>query len=164
MPTLRPDWPHRPAYLSVRRNLRSSPALVWTCCLTLLVATPGVPAAETSAVSQGDVGRKAGEALDTATQYTDQERTRVERKIQAELDEVEAGIQRLQTRMDQMSGETRKRAEASLADLERRKEEARRKLEEIKLAGAAVWDRMRAGLESSMDELRRLYQRVVPSR
>ncbi|GKS58679.1 hypothetical protein YTPLAS18_22060 [Nitrospira sp.] len=137
--------------------------LVCTWLFALLLAMPGMLAAETSPTSTRDVQHKAGEAFETATDYAEQERAEAERKIQAEFNEVEGGIQRLQTRMDQLSGETRQRAEASLADLERRKEETRRKLEDIKVAGQAAWDRMRKGLEASLDELRRQYRRAVPS-
>ena len=65
--------------------------------------------------------------------------------------------------MDQMSADARQRAEASIQDLERRKEEARRKLEEIKAAGETTWARLRAGLESAMDDLKRRFDHMMPS-
>lgn len=144
-------------------GLRKFLISICACLLALRFVAPGLAAAETSAVSTKDVERKAGAALETATDYADQERIRAEKKIQAQFDEVEAGIQRLQSRMDQFSGETRQRAEASLSDLERRKEETRRKLEEIKTAGQAAWDQMRKSLDASLEELRRQYHRAVPS-
>ncbi len=131
--------------------------------LLLVLPSSGL-AAEPSPLSKENVGRKATEAKDTAKQYSAQERAQVERTIQAELDELDAGIQRLRSRIDHLSDDTRKRAESSLADLERRKEEARRKLSEIKVAGEAVWDRLRTGLESSLADLHRLYERMVPSK
>lgn len=111
-------------------------------------------------VTSGTVKRETAEAVEAAKAYSAQERAQVEQKVQAELDELQAGIQRLQERMDQMSADTRRRAEASLEDLERRKDEARKRLEEIRIAGETTWDRLRQGLESSITDLRTRFRRL----
>lgn len=133
---------------------------VWLA--TVLLWGSGVSLGEDHPLSGSDVSRKAADTRETSTPSSAQERAAVERKVQAELDELQAGIEHLRDRMDHLSTDARARAEASIADLERRKDEARKKLEEITVAGEATWERLRAGLESALDELQRLYKRVVP--
>lgn len=82
--------------------------------------------------------------------------------MQAELDELQEGIERLRDRLDHLSTDARVRAEASIADLDRRKEEARKKLAEIKVAGEATWERLREGLDSAVAEVQQLYKRLLP--
>lgn len=119
-----------------------------------------VAARESKPAASGAVKRDAGDATEAAKTASAQERIEVERKVQAELDELQAGIQRLQERMDQMSEETRRRADASLEDLERRKEEARKRLEEIKVASETTWNRLRQNLESTVTDLRARVRRL----
>ncbi len=140
----------------------SGTLVLWVWLGTFLLWGVGYGLGADQPVSGSDVSRKATESLDTVKHYSVQERAAVERKVQAELDDLQEGIQRLRDRMDHLSADARRRAEASIADLERRKEEARKKLEEITVAGEATWERLRAGLEAAVEDLQRLYKRVVP--
>lgn len=145
--------------------MRSFPSALTLSTLVLLTATwpCAGTASDKTPVTNEEVGRTSSEALDAAARNSAQERARVERKVQAELDELRAGIERLQSRLDHLSEDARRRAEASIADLEKRQEEARRKLEDIKVASEATWTRLRGSLESSMDELKQLLQRLTPA-
>ncbi len=141
-----------------------TPAAVGGLTLLSLIVVLGMTlAAEPSPSGHGEPRAAASDSTESNRPFSAQERADVERKVQAELDELQAGIQRLQARMDQMSADARQRAEASIQDLERRKEEARRKLEEIKAAGETTWARLRAGLESAMDDLKRRFDHMMPS-
>ncbi|MFO0773423.1 MAG: hypothetical protein U0172_02000 [Nitrospiraceae bacterium] len=99
-----------------------------------------------------------------ASVLTPTERADIQRKVQAELDLFDAGIQSIQMRWDQMSADTRRRAEASVEDLQRRKEEARRRLAEIALASDLTVQRLRGGLSALMDDIRTRYNRLIGER
>jgi uncharacterized coiled-coil DUF342 family protein len=76
-------------------------------------------------------------------------------QMKARLDEWNAEIDRLAERARQASGEARERYHDDIERLRRRRDETRRRLEELQHAGEAAWDSLQQGLEDAWELLRR---------
>ncbi len=76
------------------------------------------------------------------------------RKLEAQLAEWRADIDKLEARLAGASAERRLEIRRALDDLERQRREAARKVEEIKVAGEHAVADLRIGLERLRDDIR----------
>lgn len=70
-------------------------------------------------------------------------------KMQAQLDEWSAEIDRLQARASKASAEARIDYEKEIDELKRRRKTARDRFEELNKAGEAAWEDMKDGAENA---------------
>ena len=76
-----------------------------------------------------------------------------EKKAAAQLAAWNAEIDKLKARAKQADAELRIRYHETLGALERRKDTAQKKFEELRKSGAEAWEQMRSGVDSAWDEL-----------
>ncbi len=77
-----------------------------------------------------------------------------EKKLQAQLDEWEAGIDKLQAKADQAEAEAKIDYYKQIEELRAMKEAAGKKLSELQATGDDAWEDLKAGVESSWASLR----------
>ncbi len=133
-----------------------------TLLMTVLGWTALGFAADSAAPVTGDrVTREAKEAAKAAKDYTFQQKDAFQKKIQAELDDMQAEIVRLRQRTGRASASVRTDLQQAIADLEKKREAARRKLDEVGAAGSASWEQLKGKMHEAMDDLSAAYRKTV---
>ncbi|MCF8051699.1 MAG: coiled coil domain-containing protein [Desulfobacterales bacterium] len=74
-------------------------------------------------------------------------------KIEAQIDEWKAEMDKLNARAKKLDAEGRIEAESRIQDLKARQEAARAKLDELRRAGDAAWKDVKEGLDRAVSEL-----------
>lgn len=134
-----------------------------------LLAMPGIVTAGTSngPVTGSTVIREAQEAVTATKDYTIQQKDAFQRKIQAELDEMQVHIAQLRGQVEHASAEARADIQKSIVELEKKKELANKKAQDIHSATAASWEQVKSRTAAAMDDLRDSLKRTLshlPSR
>ena len=130
---------------------------VWILMLAVLFATLGCernPTNRTPAkVTSEDVRRDAGQALNTAVEYSQQTREEFQKKLEAQLNELDAKTAKLRENGRELKGEAKVKWDGKMAELEMKREVARAKLAEIGQSSAEAWKDVQKGAQSAWDEL-----------
>jgi len=121
-----------------------------------LVAIPVAIAvgASDGRVTGGAVIREAQEAVMATKDYTIQQKDAFQRKIQAELDEVQVRIAQLRGQAEHASGEARAGIQKSIGELEKKKDLVNKKAEAIHSATVSSWEQVKSKTAAAMDDLR----------
>ena len=121
-----------------------------------LVAIPVAVAvgASDGRVTGGTVIREAQEAVTATKDYTIQQKDAFQRKIQAELDEVQVRIAQLRGQVEHASGEARADIQKSIGELEKKKDLVNKKAEAIHSATVSSWEQVKSKTAAAMDDLR----------
>ena len=104
----------------------------------------------------------------TATKdYTIQQKDAFQRKVQTELDEMQVRITQLRGQVKHTSAEARADIQKAIGELEKKKDLAQKKAEEIHSATANSWEHVKSKTSAAMDDLRDSFTRArsyFPSR
>ena len=141
----------------------------WGILGILLLAMPvGVGAGTTDKPVTGDrVVRKAQEAVTATKDYTIQQKEAFQRKVQSELDEVQTRITQLRGQVKQTSAEARVDIQKAISELEKKKDLAEDKVQDIHSATGSSWEQVKSKTAVAMDDLRDSLTRTLshfPSR
>jgi hypothetical protein len=108
-------------------------------------------------VTAEDVKNEAAEAMETAGNYTMEQKEAYMRKIDARLEELDREIgalgKRIQTGTDELKAEGRAKLEASMQTLRAQKEAALQQYEKLKTSSGAAWDELKTGMDAAMKKL-----------
>ena len=118
-------------------------------------------------VTGDTVVREAQEAVAATKDYTIQQKDAFQRKVQAELDEIQVRITQLRGQVEHASGEARADIQKTIGELEKKKDLANKKVEAIHSATAASWEQVKSKTAAAMDDLRDSLKRALshlPSR
>ena len=74
---------------------------------------------------------------------------------------MQAQIAELQTRTDVASSEVRKDVQKAIQDLEKKKDEARRKLDEVNGATSSAWATLKEGMTAAVEDLKKSYKEAM---
>ncbi|MGH7219553.1 MAG: hypothetical protein ACREI1_04395 [Nitrospiraceae bacterium] len=133
--------------------------------LTILV---GVAAGASDKPVTGDtVIRETQEAVTITKDYTIQQKDALRRKVQTELDEMQVLITQLRGQVTHTSAEVRADIQKAIKELEKKKDLANKKAEDIHSATASSWEQAKSKTEAMMDDLRDSLTRArsyLPSR
>lgn len=134
-----------------------------------LLVMPVVAAAGSSdkPVTSDTVVRETREAVTSTKDYTIQQKDAFQRKIQAELDDMQVRIAQLRGQVEHASGSARADIQKSIVELEKKKELASKKVQDIHSATAASWEQVKSKTAAAMDDLRESFNRTLshfPSR
>lgn len=124
-----------------------------------LLALP-VQAAEAPTATER-LTKEAREAIDATKSYTAQQKEAFQRKAQEELTALQKQISVLQSRVGEASAATRADLQASIADLEKKKEGAKKKMEELRSATDAKWGDVKTGVSRALDDVQAAYHKAV---
>ena len=122
-----------------------------------------VVAAEASdkPVSGNTVIRETQEAVTATKDYTIQQKDAFQRKVQAELDEIQVHISKLHGQVNHASTEAKADIQKAIADLEKKKALAQKKAEDIHSATASSWEQVKSKTAAAMDDLRDSVNRTL---
>jgi signal transduction protein with GAF and PtsI domain len=128
-----------------------------------LLAMPVVVAAGASdKPTTGDrVIRETQEAVTATKDYTIQQKDAFQRKIQTELDEIQVRITQLRGQVAHASAEARTDIQKAIEDLEKKKNLAHKKAEDIQSATASSWEQVKSKTSAAMDDLRDSLNRTL---
>src|SRR4249920_1423474 len=105
-------------------------------------------------VTGDTVIREAQEAVTITKDYTIQQKDAFRRKVQTELDEMQVLITQLRGQVTHTSAEARADIQKAIKELEKKKDLANKKAEDIHSATASSWEQAKSKTEAMMDDLR----------
>jgi hypothetical protein len=105
-------------------------------------------------VTGDTVIREAQEAVTITKDYTIQQKDAFRRKVQTELDEMQVRITQLRGQVTHTSAEARADIQKAIEELEKKKDLANKKAEDIHSATASSWEQAKSKTEAMMDKLR----------
>jgi len=134
-----------------------------------LLTIPVVVAAGASdkPVTGDTVIRETQEAVTITKDYTIQQKDAFRRKVQTELDEMQVLITQLRGQVTHTSAEARADIQKAIKELEKKKDLANKKAEDIHSVTASSWEQAKSKTEAMMDDLRDSLTRArsyLPSR
>lgn len=136
-------------------------------CLCLLSPVLGFSLPVVSAGDQAQPStaekmiRDTKEAVESTKQYTMQQKELFQKTVQGELAEMQAKIAELQTKTSAASAEARKEMQKALQDLERKKEEARKQLDEVSHSTSSAWSTLKDNVNAAVADLKKSYKETV---
>ncbi len=143
-------------------SMKSSVGVLWAIMGIGALTLSAVAAAEASdkPVTGNRVIRETQEAVTATKDYTIQQKDAFQRKVQAELDEIQVHISKLHGQVNHASAETKKDIQKALADLEKKKDLANKKAQEIHSATASSWEQVKSKTTAAIDDLRDSFTRA----
>ena len=111
--------------------------------------------------------RETQEAVTATKDYTIQQKDAFQRKVQTELDEMQVRITQLRGQVKHASAEARADIQKAIGELEKKKDLAQKKAEDIHSATASSWEQVKSKTAAAMDDLRDSFTRArsyLPSR
>ena len=136
---------------------------LWGILGILLLAMPVAAGAGTTdkPVTGERVVREAQEAVTATKDYTIQQKEAFQRKVQSELDEVQARIAQLRGQVKHTSAETKADIQKAISELEKKKDLGEKKVQDIHSATASSWEQMKLKTSVAMDDLRDSLNRTL---
>jgi signal transduction protein with GAF and PtsI domain len=111
-------------------------------------------------VTGDTVIKETQEAVTATKDYTIQQKAVFQRKVQAELDEMQVHIARLRGQAKHASAEVEKDIQQAIKELEKKKDLAQKKVEDIHSATASSWEQVKSKTAAAMDDLRDSFTRA----
>ena len=111
--------------------------------------------------------RETQEAVTATKDYTIQQKDAFQRQVQTELDEIHVRITQLREQVTHASADARADIQKAIVELEKKKDLANKKAEDIHSATASSWEQVKSKTVSAMDDLRESFNRALshlPSR
>jgi hypothetical protein len=112
-------------------------------------------------VTGDTVIRETQEAVTATKDYTIQQKDAFQRKVQTELDEVQTRIAQLRGQVEHASVEARADIQKAIGELEKKKDLASKKAQDIHSATASSWEQVKAKTAAAMDDLRESLNRTL---
>ena len=112
-------------------------------------------------VTGNTVIRETQEAVTATKDYTIQQKDAFQRKVHAELDEIQVHISKLHGQANHASAEAKADIKKAIAELEKKKALAQKKAEDIHSATAASWEQVKSKTAAAMDDLRDSVNRTL---
>jgi TolA-binding protein len=103
----------------------------------------------------------AAAGCDSAHRAARSGRAEIERRAEAQVDSLDAQLAAMRARIASLSTQARARAEAQLGPLERRRDEVKGELAELRALGDSAWARARVAMPRQMAGLDSLRQRIA---
>jgi predicted nucleic acid-binding Zn-ribbon protein len=120
-----------------------------------------VAAEAKTGTSAQDVKKETKEALEATKEFTLQQKEDFQKKIQAELDRMQQQIDHLRAKADHAKTEAQADLNIAIAELQRRKDAAGKKLQELESASEKAWGNIKSGLNTAMKDLEKSYKRAL---
>lgn len=105
--------------------------------------------------------RETQEAVTATKDYTIQQKDAFQRKVQTELDEIQTRIAQLRGQVTHASVEAKADIQKAIGELEKKKDLASKKAQEIHSATASSWEQVKAKTTTAMDDLRNSLNRTL---
>ena len=109
-------------------------------------------------VTSEDVRRDAGQAVNTAVEFSQQAKEDFQKNLDAHLKNMDAEIAKLHEKGRDLNGEAKVKWDQKLADLETKRDAARAKLAEVGKSSAEAWKDVQKGAQSAWDEMDKAFR------
>ena len=133
--------------------------IVISVCMALV--EPHIAAETQSGVSAQSVKKETKEALKATKEFTAQQKEAFQKKIQAELDRMQKQIDHLRAEADHAKTEAQADLNKAIAELQKRKDAAGTKLQELESASEKAWGDVKSGLNAAMEDFEKSYKRAL---
>jgi hypothetical protein len=133
--------------------------IVLAACLLGL----GTPASAEPPSAVEKLTHEVRETMEGVKEYSAQQKEAFQSKAQAELAAIQRQMTVLQSKVLEASAASRTELQGSIAELEKKKEAAKGKLEELRSSTDAKWSQAKAGVNSALDELKQSYHKARSS-
>jgi TolA-binding protein len=104
-------------------------------------------------VTSEDVRRDAGQAVNTAAEFSQQTKEEFQKKLAARLKELDAEIAKLREKGRDLADQAKANWDRKLAELETKRDAGRARLAEVSNSSAEAWKDIHKGTQSAWDEL-----------
>ncbi len=111
-----------------------------------------------STVTSEDVRRDAGQAVDTAVEFSQQAKEAFQKRLESRLDEMDGKIAGLREKGSDLKDQAKIDWDRKLADLETKRDVARAKLAEVGQSSAEAWKDVQQGAQSAWEDLDQAFQ------
>ena len=111
-------------------------------------------------VTGDTVIRETQEAVTATKDYTIQQKDAFQRKVQTELDEMQSRIAHLRGQVTHASAEAQADIQKAMRELEKKKDLASKKAQDIHSATASSWEQVKVKTTAAMDDLRDSFMRA----
>ena len=111
-------------------------------------------------VTGDTVIRETQEAVTATKDYTIQQKDAFQRKVQTELDEMQSRIAHLRGQVTHASVEAQADIQKAMRELEKKKDLASKKAQDIHSATASSWEQVKSKTAAAMDDLREAFTRA----
>ena len=152
-------------HLKTKRSLRMAVArtLVVLCILGLSLTLPlrATAGDQPQPSTTARVIRDTTEAVEATKQYTLQQKETFQKAVQAELAEMQVKIAELQKKTNAASAEARTEMQKALQDLEHKKDEAGKQLEEVNASTSSAWSKLKDNMNAAVEDLKKSYKETV---
>jgi hypothetical protein len=144
-------------------SMKSYAGVLWGIMGIGLLFLPVIVEAATSdkSVTGDRVVRETQEAVIATKDYTIQQKDAFQRKVQAELDEIQVHITRLRGQVELASAEARTDLQKAIGELEKKKDLANKKAQDIHSATTASWQQVKSKTAAAVDDLRDSLNRTL---
>lgn len=109
-------------------------------------------------VTSEDVRSDAGQAVETAVEYSQQAKEEFRKKLETQLNELDAKIAKLREKGGDLKDDAKVKWDQKMSDLEKKREAAHAKLAEVGQSSADAWEDVRKGAQSAWDELDKAFR------
>jgi LPS O-antigen subunit length determinant protein (WzzB/FepE family) len=109
-------------------------------------------------VTSEDVRRDAGQAVNTAGEFSRQTKEEFQKNLDARLKELDAEIAKLREKGRDLKDKAKANWDQKMAELERKRDAARAKLAEVAHSSAEAWKDIQKGAQSAWDELDKAFR------
>ena len=127
----------------------------------LVLILVGAAGAADKPVSGGTAMKETQEAVIATKDYTIQQKDAFQRKVQVELEEIQALITKLRGQVNHASSEARTDIQKAIVELEKKRDLAQKKVQDIHSATASSWEQVKSKTAAAMDDLRDSLNRTL---
>jgi Ulp1 family protease len=144
--------------IAMNNHVRRLCGAVGIGLLNIFVVVP--VGASDKPVTGDKVIQETQEAVTATKDYTIQQKDAFQRKVQTELDEMQGRIAQLRGQVKHASAEAQADIQKAVSELEKKKDLAEKKAQEIQSATASSWEQVKAKTSAAMDDLRESFNRA----
>lgn len=137
------------------------------CVLSLALIVCGCKKEESSGpptpgpkedVTASDVAREAEEALETASEFTQEEWRKYREAAQTRLNKLDERLDKLKGRADSLSDEAQRKWKKRMDDLAEKRAAVEQRMAELEAAAKPAWQDVRRGFEAAWRDLEDAFQ------
>jgi len=111
-------------------------------------------------VTTKEVGRNVAQAADSTATYAEQEKDKYVSKTRTEVDKLGAEIDRLGVKARAARDDVKAKLDKDIAALDRKRDEAEHKLDDLKSANAGAWKNLKAGMDNALADLKLSFEKA----
>jgi TolA-binding protein len=150
---------------SLRLHAQEVSIMAKALCLLMLVGFVAVMGCDQKSVdptpgkvTSEDVRRDAGQAVNTAAEFSQQTKEEFQKNLDARLNSLDAEIAKLREKGRDLKDEAKVNFDRKMADLEAKRNTVRAKLAEVSRSSADAWKDVQKGAQSAWEDLEKAFR------